>query len=126
MPVLYDDDCGFCRVSLALVLAWDRRGRLRPVAIQSEEGQRLLAALPEAERLASAHVITPAGELRSAGAVAEPLLRALPGGRPLARLAARAPHLTESAYRAVAGRRDRIGPRVPASVRRWADTRLTG
>ena len=68
MPLLYDRDCGFCRFSVAVVLAWDRRGRLRPVAIQSDEGQQLLAALPEADRLASAHVVEPDGALRS-GAV---------------------------------------------------------
>jgi len=58
-PVLYDEDCGFCKWSLNKVLAWDRRRRLRPVAIQSDEGQRLLAAVPEAERLDSAHLVSP-------------------------------------------------------------------
>ncbi len=37
--ILYDADCGFCKWSLDKVLLWDRRGRLRPVAIQSPEGQ---------------------------------------------------------------------------------------
>jgi predicted DCC family thiol-disulfide oxidoreductase YuxK len=32
-PVLYDPDCGFCRVTLAFLLRWDVRGRLRPVAL---------------------------------------------------------------------------------------------
>ena len=49
--VLYDRDCGFCRWSLDKILAWDRRRRLRPVAIQSEEGQRLLAPVPPEHRL---------------------------------------------------------------------------
>ena len=39
-PILYDPDCGFCRVSLAVVLRWDRHGRLRPVALGSEEAPR--------------------------------------------------------------------------------------
>jgi predicted DCC family thiol-disulfide oxidoreductase YuxK len=107
-PILYDDDCGFCKWSLNKVLAWDRHRRLRPVAIQSDEGQTLLAAVPEAERLDSWHLVSPAGEVRSAGAAAEPLARLLPGGRPLARLFATFPRLTERAYRFVADHRDRF------------------
>lgn len=104
-PVLYDEDCGFCKWSLNKVLAWDRRRRLQPVAIQSDEGQRLLAAVPEAERLDSAHLVLPSGEVRSAGAAAAPLVRLLPGGRPLA-LAFRAfPRITERVYRYVANHR---------------------
>jgi predicted DCC family thiol-disulfide oxidoreductase YuxK len=103
--VLYDRDCGFCRWALDRVLAWDR-GRLRPVEIQSEEGQRLLATLPEEERLASWHLVTPAGELRSAGAAAAPLAVLLPGGRPLAAGFRRFPRTTERAYRWVAAHRD--------------------
>jgi predicted DCC family thiol-disulfide oxidoreductase YuxK len=124
MPLLYDEDCGFCKVSVAVVLAWDRRRRLRPIAIQSPEGQRLLAAIPEARRLESAHVMEPGGGVRSGGAAARPVLDVLPGGRPLARLAARAPGLADRAYRAVAGRRSTLGKLLPRRARRWADTRL--
>ena len=35
--ILFDNDCGFFRWSLSKLLAWDRRGRLRPVALQSEQ-----------------------------------------------------------------------------------------
>ena len=35
--LIYDSDCGFCRWLLAKVLAWDRRGALRPVALETEE-----------------------------------------------------------------------------------------
>lgn len=87
------------------MLAWDR-GRLRPVEIQSEEGQGLLAPIPEASRLDSWHLVTPEGELRSAGAAAAPLASLLPGGRPLAALFRRFPRSTERAYRWVAGHRD--------------------
>ena len=49
MPVtlLYDRDCGFCRWCLGKVLTWDRRRSIRPVAIQSEEADRLLTGVPE-------------------------------------------------------------------------------
>jgi predicted DCC family thiol-disulfide oxidoreductase YuxK len=107
-PVLYDDDCGFCKWSLDKILAWDRRRRLRPVAIQSEEGQALLAEVPEAKRLDSWHLVSPEGEVRSAGGAAEPLARLLPGARPLARLFATFPRTTERAYRYVADHRDRF------------------
>jgi predicted DCC family thiol-disulfide oxidoreductase YuxK len=104
--VLYDSDCGFCKWSLDKILAWDRRDRLRPVAIQSEEGQRLLAEIPAERRLDSWYLATPANEVHSAGAAAAPLARLLPGGRPLAAAFARFPRITERAYRWVADHRD--------------------
>jgi predicted DCC family thiol-disulfide oxidoreductase YuxK len=102
--VLYDRDCGFCRWSLDKILAWDRRRRLRPVAIQSEEGQRLLAPVPPERRLDSWHLVV-GGDVRSAGAAAPPLFAALPGGRPLAALLRAFPRATDSAYRWVADHR---------------------
>ena len=91
--VLYDRDCGFCRWALDKVLLWDRHGRLRPVEIQSEEGDALLdrAGVPDAARLESWHLALPSGELRSAGAGAAPLAEQLPGGRPLAAMFRRFP-----------------------------------
>ena len=50
--VLYDPDCGFCRVSLALLLRWDTRRRLRPVALGTEEADALLDGMSEDERMA--------------------------------------------------------------------------
>ena len=38
LTVLYDADCGFCRWSVARLLAADRAARLRPAAILSGEG----------------------------------------------------------------------------------------
>ena len=108
LPILYDDDCGFCKWSLNKILAWDRRGRLRPVAIQSDEGQVLLADVPANRRLDSWHLVLPSGEVRSAGAAAAPLARLLPFGGPLAFMFERFPRITDSAYRSVAGNRDRF------------------
>ncbi len=106
--MLYDEDCGFCKWSLDKILAWDRSRKLRPVPIQSEEGQRLLASVPEERRLDSWHLVEPSGAVRSAGDAAAPLFDLLPGGKPLAGLARRLPGPTERAYRAVAGNRDRL------------------
>jgi len=106
--VLYDQDCGFCKWSLDKILAWDQGGNLRPVPIQSDEGQRLLASVPEERRLDSWHLVEPSGTVRSAGDAAAPLFDLLPGGRPLAGVARALPGPTERAYRAVAGNRDRL------------------
>jgi predicted DCC family thiol-disulfide oxidoreductase YuxK len=115
--VLYDEDCGFCKWSLDKILAWDRGHKLRPVPIQSEEGQRLLASVPEEMRLDSWHIVGPSGEVRSAGSGAAPLFDLLPAGKPLAATARTFPGVTERAYRAVAGNRDRLARllRVDAS-----------
>lgn len=122
--VLYDAGCGFCRWSLALLLLWDRRGRLAPVPIESPEGNRLLAGLGPEERLASWHLVLPGGRRLSAGAAAGPLLRALPGGRAPARVAERFPAATEAAYGWVARRRGLLGRAVPSFAQRRADERI--
>jgi predicted DCC family thiol-disulfide oxidoreductase YuxK len=122
--LLYDRDCGFCRWCTSKVLAWDRRGRLRPAAIQDPEGQRLLAGMEEGRRLDSWHLAGPDGTVRSAGAAFPPLLRQLPGGGPLAALAERAPRLVDRGYRWVAGHRTPIGRRLTDGMRRRADRRV--
>jgi predicted DCC family thiol-disulfide oxidoreductase YuxK len=109
VTVVYDEDCGFCRWSVNKVLRWDRRGRVRAVAIQSDEGSVLLHDLDIATRLASAHVVTPDGTVHSAGALAEPLFRALPGGKPIAAIARTLPGTTDRLYHLVARNRVHIG-----------------
>lgn len=81
--------------------------RLRAVAIQSEEGERLLAGVDPELRLDSWHLVNRAGELFSGGAAAGPLARILPCGRPLAAVFAAFPRLTEGAYRYVTTHRNR-------------------
>jgi predicted DCC family thiol-disulfide oxidoreductase YuxK len=93
--ILYDSDCAFCRWSVDKVLAWDRRRRLRAVAIQGAEADELLSEIPEAERLASWHFVAADGRRYSAGAAAAPL-----------------PALTDRAYRLVARNRDWFARRV--------------
>jgi predicted DCC family thiol-disulfide oxidoreductase YuxK len=110
-PLLYDPDCGFCRVCVAVVLSWDRRGLLRPVSLTSTEGNELLAGMPEAERMASWHLVNSGWSVSgaenaahtdhpvvwSAGAAFSPLFRLLPGGAPLALLTDRFPGAAERA-----------------------------
>lgn len=106
--LLYDADCGFCRLAVDKVLAWDRARALRPVALQSPEADKLLPGLSDETKMASWHLVI-GGSVHSGGAVAPPLLQLLPGGRPLARIAAAFPGLTERAYRVVARKRDDLG-----------------
>ena len=122
--VLYDRDCRFCRWSLAQLLALDRSGRLRPLALGTEEADRLLAELTQEEREASWHLVSPDGARWSAGAAAPPLLRLLPRGRLPAELLERAPRLTERAYRWVADHRSAFSSLIPEGARRRADVRI--
>jgi predicted DCC family thiol-disulfide oxidoreductase YuxK len=107
--VLYDADCGFCKLAVRWLLRLDRRRCLRPVAIQGAEGRELLTEVPEAQRLESAHLLTPGGTLHSGGAAAAPLAELLPGGSIVARLFLRFPSATDRAYRWVTRHRALFG-----------------
>jgi predicted DCC family thiol-disulfide oxidoreductase YuxK len=118
--VLYDGDCGFCAWALAWLLRWDRAQRLRPVAIGSEEGARLLAGMPPERRLASWHACDAHGLVRSGGAALAHVLWRVPGGGPLADLAQRFPRATEAGYAWVAEHRSCLGKLVSAAGERRA------
>jgi predicted DCC family thiol-disulfide oxidoreductase YuxK len=106
--LLYDSDCGFCRWSMAKILAWDRQGRIRPVRLQDPEADQLLTGMDEQMKMASWHLVGPNGRVWSAGAAAPHLFRLLPGGRPLAAVASAFPRTTDRAYRWVSRHRDRL------------------
>lgn len=107
--VLFDNDCGFCRWSLNRVMAWDRRGVLRSVPIQSSGGEDLLEEVPRGLWLDSWHLVFPDGTVLSAGRAIAPLLRLLPHGRYPARAFELFPGLTDRGYRWVAGHRTQLG-----------------
>lgn len=107
--ILYDSGCGFCKLCLRAILRLDRDERLSPVAIQSEEGQRLLTEVPEGERLDSWHLVTPGGKVISAGEAAAPLARLLPGGVVPSRAFRRFPDATDGVYRWIARNRGLFG-----------------
>jgi predicted DCC family thiol-disulfide oxidoreductase YuxK len=125
VPVLYDPDCGFCRVALALLLRWDRQGRLRPVALGTEEARGLLPGMPEDEQMASWHLVE-AGTVYSAGAAFPPVFARLPGGRLFARAGERFPSASERLYRWAADHRSLLGRPLPEASRRWADRVISG
>ena len=112
--LLYDRDCAFCRWSMRQVFAWDGSRRLRPLALQEPEAERLLGDLDEAERMASWHLIGPDGARTSAGRAVAPLLRVLRGGSRLADLAERFPRALDAAYAFVAGHRSTLSGAVKA------------
>ena len=117
--VLYDGDCGFCAVMLALLLRWDRANRIAPVPIQSARGEELLAEMARDDRLKSWHLIDTAGTLYSGGAGLPVILHALPRGAPIARVASRFPAATSRAYESVARHRVLLG-RPFKRARGWA------
>lgn len=123
--LLYDSDCGFCRWCLGKVLAWDRRRSIRPLAIQSEEADRLLTGMSEERRLGSWHLVEENGTVRSAGDAFPKLFRLLPAATPLASLTTRAPRTTDRAYRWVARNRSRWGKLVSDGAKRRADRRIS-
>jgi predicted DCC family thiol-disulfide oxidoreductase YuxK len=119
--VLYDGDCGLCKWLLAGLLRWDGGSRLRPLALQRPEAADLLADLCPTERMASWHLISPAGERWSGGAAASQLLSLLPHGRVPAAAFARFPGLTDRAYSWIAGHRTELSKAVPSAAKRRAD-----
>ena len=122
--VLYDADCGVCVWLLAILLRFDRAGRLRSLALQDPEADDLLADLTPAERIASWHLISPAGARRSGGAALAPLLALLPHGRVPSAVLARVPRVTDRGYRWTAEHRAQLAKLVPARAKRRAGERV--
>lgn len=119
--VLYDGDCRWCRWSVARLVPLDRRGRLRLATIQGDEGSRLLAGMPEPERLASAHAVTPDGKVFSGGDAAAPIAAGLPALSPLAPVLRSLPGPVRAAYGLVAANRSRLGRRLGDGALERAD-----
>jgi len=106
--LLYDSDCAFCRWATNKLLTWDRHGRLEPVALQDPRGDELLAGMSEDQKMGSWHLVTADGRRYSAGAAVPPLMRLLPGGRPIAAMAEAFPRTTERLYRWVSRHRGQM------------------
>jgi len=107
--LLYDGECGFCRLAAKTALRLDDDDRLRAVAIQSEEGQRLLTEVPPELRLDTFHLLTPGGQVLSGPDAAAPLARLLRGGHVPSRAMRRFPKQTAGAYRLISRRRGTLG-----------------
>jgi predicted DCC family thiol-disulfide oxidoreductase YuxK len=118
--VLYDRDCGFCSVMVAILLTWDRANGVGAVSIQSARGEELLFDLAQQDRLKSWHLIDAEGMLYSAGAGIPVILDALPWGALIARAASQFPNATSRAYEWVANQRALLGRPLKARPRAWA------
>ena len=119
--VFYDEDCGYCRWSVARLLRFDRERRLRLIPIQSPAGERLLADVAPELRLASAHLIDGDGQLFSGGDAAAPIAAALPRLAPTAPLLRRLSRPVNASYKLVAANREQFGRLVGSSSRERAD-----
>jgi predicted DCC family thiol-disulfide oxidoreductase YuxK len=118
--VLYDGDCGFCKVMLAVLLRWDRAHRLDPVPIQSALAERLLPDMSSRDRLKSWHLIDGARVVHSGGTAIPVILAGLPRSALLASLASRFPRTTSRTYEWVAAHRVLLGRLLRARSRTWA------
>jgi len=107
--LLYDGDCGFCRLAARTAMRLDEDERLRAVAIQSDEGQRLLTEVPPERRLDTMHLVTPGGHVLSGADAAAPLSRLLKGGHVPSRAMRRFPDRTAGAYAFIARHRSLLG-----------------
>lgn len=121
MFVLYDNDCGFCRWSV--VQAVKRAPSLLPVAIQSNEGQRLLEPLAPDSRLTSAHTVG-FGGVHSGGDAVTDVLGELRRATLLYKIARALPALTRLSYKVIAGNRTTLSRFVPAKAKARADAYL--
>jgi len=118
--LVYDHECGLCRVVAALVLLADRHVRLEPVALQDPRIRTLLASVPPPAGPRSWHLVAPDGRVVSGGAAVPELCRLLPGFRGLDLLSRAAPDATERIYAGLAANRHRLGPLIPGRVVGWA------
>ncbi len=118
--VLYDGDCGFCKVMLAVLLTWDRTHQLAAVPIQSTLGGQLLPGMSSQERLKSWHLIDGDRVVHSGGAALPAVFAVLPGGAPLGSLASQFPRTTSHAYEWTADHRGLLGRLLRRRSRTWA------
>lgn len=108
--LLYDGDCRFCRFVARRIVRLDRREALAVLPFDDPDAQRLLAAVPQADRETTWHLVQDGGRASGGAGVAE-LLGILPATRPFAPLLRRLP--LAGIYGFVSGRRSRLGRLVP-------------
>lgn len=123
--VLYDGECGFCSVMLAMLLKWDRAHQLGAVPIQCTLGELLLLDMSPGDRLKSWHLVDEARRVHSGGTAIPVILAALPRGALLARVASRFPRTTSRVYEWVASHRVLLGRLLRTRSRAWAARVIT-
>ena len=114
--LLYDDGCRFCRACAAVILRWDRAGRLDILPWSHHQAAAWLRPLDPALRDRSMHLRDGEGRLHSLDEAVLHALDALPGGRGLSRAARRYSPLRSLLWRGyglVARNRARLSPLTP-------------
>lgn len=107
------------------MLSWDRGGkRIRPVPIQSDEGDRLLHEVPVDKRLESFHLVRPGQPVLSGGPALAELFHHLPAGLPLAKALELSPRLTAGGYGWIATNRTQLSRFIPGRLKTRASRRL--
>jgi len=96
--LLYDGACGMCSFAKRLVVALDLWRRIRTVALQDPESERVLAGMDEDQRWSSFHVALDGRTVGRGDGVIE-LLGVLPLGGGIPKLAADAPVLRAASER---------------------------
>ena len=112
--LLYDADCGVCKVIVARILDLGGGRRYRPLKLQDPQAAELLPGLSEEERMKSFHLVKPDGTVLSAG---DGLAELLP---PLKL----SPAVASRLYWLVAGNRTAIGRRIPRRFKEQAERRI--
>jgi predicted DCC family thiol-disulfide oxidoreductase YuxK len=118
--VLYDEKCGFCRFTLALLLWADRRRAFTPMSFAAAIDAGLLDPAHRQEWGRSFHLVV-GEDLLSGGDAIPAVLVNLRGGRPLARVARASPKACRVLYGAIAARRRGFGRVIPSRWITWAD-----
>jgi predicted DCC family thiol-disulfide oxidoreductase YuxK len=119
--LVYDDDCGFCRAVIGLLLALDRAGNLEAIGFDRVVELGVHCSADDRAWRRTWHAINNEGQWVSGAAVFSPLLRSLSNTSLLAWLAERFPGIAEVAYRVIAARRDAFGHLVPQFALAQAD-----
>ena len=86
LTILYDEDCGVCRATIAQLCRWDRAGRLAPVPLQSADASAdpVIRHVAETSSLEEAiHAVDADGGVHVGGDAVLAIVHELPGGRVL-------------------------------------------
>ncbi len=109
--LLYDGDCGFCRLWVERLRRWDRKGAIRCVPAQERAAVAGLPPIDDDALDRAMHLVMPDGTVFAGGRAVPAVLQYLPGWRWLGGLfrLPGAPWVTDMVYSNIAKRRHRLG-----------------
>lgn len=122
--LLFDGECGFCRVAVAACLSLDRTHALTPVSFEDALNAGFVAPDGRPALRTSWHVVDADG-WHSAGAAIPLVFEQFPHCRRVALVMSRQPRFCRMAYQMIARRRTVLGRFMPRALRTWADVTLS-